>query len=747
MDTLKYRAFISYSHRDSRWASWLHGALERYRPPKPLIGTVTERGEVPRRLTPIFKDREELPTATDLGTLINAALAASACQIVVCSPAAAASKWVNEEILAFKRLGREDRIFCLIVEGEPNANEIPGREQEECFPPALRFRLGPDGSLSKTRSEPIAADARAGKDGKGNAKLKLISGLLGVGLDTLKRREQQRRNRRLFAFSCAAMAGMVLTSGLAAYALLQRAAAQRQTVRAEAEARTAEETTRFLVDLFKINDPSEARGNTVTAREMLDKGAARVDQELAKEPAIQATLMDTLGTVYMGLGLYRQARPLLDRAVATRRRLGGVEPLDLSDSLNHQGTLLALQAEFDVGEKTYREAIRIESARTKDRQSQIELADSLYGLSTLLQLEGRHADAEKTLREALSLQQALYGASHPAIARTLKDLAVAIADGGDLNSAIPMMQRAVAMQRELRGEEPHPDLAEVLNDMGALYYLRGDSDEAEKFYREALAMNRRLLGEKHVEIAVGLENVATTLWDKEDLAGAEALYRQSLAMRRELQGERHPDYGQTLFNLAALQYDRGNAGEALADMREVLAIYRKVYPPDHPDTALTLNVIGFYLTMAGQFTEADQYLKEGLAMRHRLFDAKHPDVASSLMMLAILKVAEGGYPQALELAQSAKGIYTAALPPDHWRTAIAESAEGAALTGLGRYPEAETRLTHGYAILSKKSGAPMVFRTLVQRYVDTLQRRERHGRHAGSNEGSIAVQTHTAAVH
>src|SRR5208282_3993686 len=115
------------------------------------------------------------------------------------------------------------------------------------------------------------------------------------------------------------------------------------------------------------------------------------------------------------------------------------------------------------------------------------------------------------------------------------------------------------------------------------------------------------------------------------------------------------------------------------------------------------------------------------AMRRRLFDEHHPDVASSLMMLAILRVSEQKYPEALQLAQNAKSIYTAALPADHWRTAIAESAEGAALTGLGRYPEAETRLTHSYLILSKKSGAPLVFRTLVQRYVDTLHRRERHG--------------------
>jgi tetratricopeptide (TPR) repeat protein len=725
MDAPKYRAFISYSHRDSRWASWLHASLEKYRVPKALVGTVSARGEVPKRIAPIFRDRDELPSATDLGTLLNAALADSANQIVICSPQAAKSKWVNEEILAFKRLGREGRIFCLIVGGEPNASDLPGREEEECFPPALRFRLGPDGELGTARTEPIAADARPGKDGKHNASLKLISGLLGVGFDSLKRREQQRRNRRLFAFSCAAMAGMVLTTGLAAYALIQRGAAQRQTVRAEAEARTAQETTRFLVDLFKISDPSEARGNTVTAREMLDKGASRVDRELAKEPAIQARLMDTLGTVYMGLGLFHQARPLIDRAVATRRHLHEVDPLDLSGSLTHQGDLLGMQAEYDAGEKAYREAIRIDSMRPDDHQSQVALANSLYGLGRLLAQDGRDAEAEKSLRQALNLQQVLYGASHPAIARTLKDLAEAVADGGDLKTAIPIMQRALVMQRELSGSEPHPDLAEVLNDMGLLLYESGDLDGAEKFYRESLAMNRRLLGDKHPKIANGLENVAMSLQDKGDLAGAETLYRQSLEMRRELLGENHDLVGRSLLNLASLQYDRGATKEALANMREVLAIYRKAYPADNPEIARVLNTIGSWLTMAGSYDEADKYLTEGLAMRRRLFDNSQPDVASSLIALAILRIAEGRYPEALEMAQSAKRIYTAALSADHWRTALAESAEGAALTGLGQFPEAEMRLTHGYGILSKEGGLPLIYRTLAQGYLDTLHQRER----------------------
>jgi tetratricopeptide (TPR) repeat protein len=727
LDSTRYFAFISYSHRDAAWADWLHKGIERYRPPKTLIGTTTEHGTVPKRLMPIFRDREELPSAMDLGGLLRAALSASSSQIVICSPQAAQSKWVNEEILAFKRLGREARIFCLIVGGEPYASNMPGREQDECFPAALRFKLGADGELSDVPTEPIAADARPGKDGKNNSKLKLISGLLGVGFDTLRRREQQRRNRRLFIFSCSATAGMVLTTGLAAYALVQRGVAQRQTLRAEAEARTAKETTRFLVDLFKISDPSEARGNTVTAREMLDKGAKRVDTELAKVPAIQATLMDTLGTVYTGLGLYDQARPLLDRAVATRRTHQELDPGDLADSLTHQGDLLFRLASYEAGEKVYRDAIRIESSHPEDPVRRAQLADALYGLGKLLAEKGEYPEAEKSMREALALQRAMYGASDPRVANTLKDLARELSDAGDLNAAIPLMRSAVAMQRELRRGEPYPDLAEVLNDMGVLLWRNGDLDEAEKFYRESLAMNRKLLGDKHPEIANGLENVAMSLQDKGDVAGAEDMYLQSLVMRRELLGENHPDVGRTLLNLASLRYDRGDTREALDNFREVLAIYRKAYPADHPETARVLNALGFRLMVAGNLDEADKDLTEGLAMRRRLFDEQQPDVASSLVNTALLKNAEGKYSEALGMAQQAKAVYTKTLSADHWRTAIAESAEGAAFTGLKRYPEADSDLTHSIEILGKNSGAPVIFKSITQRSLEALRRAEHDG--------------------
>ena len=137
----QYRAFIAYSHHDDLWARWLHKALETYRVPARLVGKETAIGVIPSRLIPIFRDRSELPSAPDLDRKVGEALRQSANLIVICSPHSAASHYVNEEVITFKRLGRADRIFCLIIDGEPNASDLAGRAAEECFAPALRFQF------------------------------------------------------------------------------------------------------------------------------------------------------------------------------------------------------------------------------------------------------------------------------------------------------------------------------------------------------------------------------------------------------------------------------------------------------------------------------------------------------------------------------------------------------------------------------------------------------------------------------
>ncbi|QAY77380.1 toll/interleukin-1 receptor domain-containing protein [Sphingosinicella sp. BN140058] len=209
----RYRAFLSYNHKDRQQARWLHRRLESYRMPRRLAGRDGARGIVPARLSPIFRDREELPAAGDLSTEVRAALAASESLIVVCSPNAAASPWVAKEVRTFRELHPERPIFAAILEGEP----------AQCFP----------AGLSTAEIEPLAADLRPEGDGRRLGTLKLVAGIAGVGLDALVQRDAQRRIRRVTAVTLGALLMMLVTMGLAIFAFTQRVEAERQ--RAEAE--------------------------------------------------------------------------------------------------------------------------------------------------------------------------------------------------------------------------------------------------------------------------------------------------------------------------------------------------------------------------------------------------------------------------------------------------------------------------------------------------------------------------------
>ena len=171
-----YRAFISYSHLDGVICSKLYRRLDGYRVPRDLVGTPSGDGPVPDRLHPVFRDREEFATSADLSSSIQEALEQSDNLVVICSPAAAASKWVDAEIAHFVKLGRASSIHPVIVAGDP----------PDCFPPSLREAL----------VEPLAADLRDDKDGLDDGALKTIAGLLGVPLGKLKDREAARTRKR-----------------------------------------------------------------------------------------------------------------------------------------------------------------------------------------------------------------------------------------------------------------------------------------------------------------------------------------------------------------------------------------------------------------------------------------------------------------------------------------------------------------------------------------------------------------------
>jgi tetratricopeptide (TPR) repeat protein len=189
------------------------------------VGRQTSAGKVPARIRPVFRDREDLSSSTDLADTVKQALAESENLIVICSPSAAASKWVNEEIREFARLGREKRIFCIIVDGEPDEDG----SLSACFPPALT-EIG--------HREPLAADVRKWADGKHVARLKLIAGLLGLRLDELRQRDLQRRRKRQ------ALSGIGLAAVLA---LAIMTVVSQVSERHERE--KAEQLATFVVDL------------------------------------------------------------------------------------------------------------------------------------------------------------------------------------------------------------------------------------------------------------------------------------------------------------------------------------------------------------------------------------------------------------------------------------------------------------------------------------------------------------------
>lgn len=200
-DQPKYWAFISYSHKDQQWATRLHRALEAYRIPRRLQGPRADGAEVPARLFPIFRDRDELPTSNDLGGAIRQALASSRALIVICSPNSARSRWVEQEVREFKQLGRGHRIFCFIVEGEPNASDSPESASLECFCPSLRHEVDATGELLPERVEPLAADVRKTGDGKRAAFLKVMASVAGVGFDELFQRDRMRRRQRVILWA------------------------------------------------------------------------------------------------------------------------------------------------------------------------------------------------------------------------------------------------------------------------------------------------------------------------------------------------------------------------------------------------------------------------------------------------------------------------------------------------------------------------------------------------------------------
>jgi len=398
---MRYGAFLSYSHADEQHARWLLQRLEGYRVPKRLIGTAGRHGPVPARLGPVFRDRDELPAAGDLGSTITAALANSAALVVVCSPAAARSRWVNTEADAFRASGRGGRIFCFVVDGDPTSRD----PNQTCFPPAL---LAPEVEGGPPR-EPLAADARVVGEGRDRAFLRLVAGLLGVGYDDLAQREAQRRQRRLAAIAAASLAVTAVALGLAAAAWVARNDAERRQAQAEdilgfmlGDLRKKLGTVGRLDLMRAVDDKAIGYFATLDPRDLTDRALEE-----------QARALTGIGEVRLNEGnhdaaleAFRDAHArsslLLERDPANGQRL-----FDLAQADFWVGMVAFEQGRFeDTGtwwRHYYDRAQRLAVMEPGNFAWQQEVGYALQNLAVLDEKRGRFEAAESQMLELLEL--------------------------------------------------------------------------------------------------------------------------------------------------------------------------------------------------------------------------------------------------------------------------------------------------------------------------------------------------------
>ncbi len=513
--------------------------------------------------------------------------------IVICSPAAAKSHWVDEEILTFKRLHGEGRVLALIAAGEPGT-------AEECFPRSLRFRLGPDGELSDIPAEPIAADMRDDADGKRLARFKILAGLAGVKLDDLVQREAQRRARRLLMVTTASLIGMVFAGGLAFYANARRIEANNQREIAVREAAASRAASDYLIGTFKLSNPATENPRTVTALTILGRSAERARVELANQPAIQARLLSTLGAAYNNLGLFGEARGALEGALpglaragpdgarvlltlantdlqlgrfdaglasvrraeqtlgpdlAEHRDLRGLAAVTAGPIFNAKGDLTASVAAFDRALVFFRA-----DPATKPEM----IATVLNNRGLVLSDAGEFQKAEASLLEANARYRMIYGDRHLTTGRSWYGLAQNAFLAGKLPVAEARIATALTVERAVLDAD-NPILADALSLQGQIYQGEGRLADASRSLGEAVALYRAAYKAPHYQIGIAEVYLGLVEAARGRTADALATFDDAKHNYDVSYGKIHPNHGDLLINRATILAQAGRGAEAASD--------------------------------------------------------------------------------------------------------------------------------------------------------------------------------------
>ncbi len=366
-----------------------------------------------------------------------------------------------------------------------------------------------------------------------------------------------RRNRAGVTAAVVAVLALVGGTVAATSGLLRARAAEREAL---LEAQASSEVSDFMTGLFEVSNPSEARGNTVTARELLDAGAARIRRELAGQPRLQARMMHTMGDVYLNLRLMEEAEMLLSEAVAIREAEFGPSSVEVAEALVGLGRARNARSP-EGGNDLIERALSIYEERLGP--DALEVAHALssfalyYGDSVHLANQRRSLDIrlQHLAEDDLDLADSYVG------------LGATLAFIGDVDSAAVLYRKALDVYQKT----DHPGQGVVLTNL-AIAAREDRPDEARRLYDDALRVTQRFYGEESVETANVLANRAVAEFNRGDTATAEASQRE--AMRRLVAA-----YGPDAANLDWYYFQLGFMLRAqqkwadLADLAEELARY------------------------------------------------------------------------------------------------------------------------------------------------------------------------------
>ena len=501
---------------------------------------------------------------------------------------------------------------------------------------------------AQAAAEPLAADLRVGGDSRHSAKLKIIAALLGVSFDDLRHRDHARQRKRLAAVGLAATAGCVVFAALAVAAWVARQEAVKQRQIALQKSQTAERTADFLVSLFQVSNPSESRGNSVTARFILDRGAQGIEEALRDEPVVRAELSGTLGEVYTGLGLYKPALRLLEVAHSTQ----GQDSVALGRETASLAYLEQLRGNMERADALYAEAQRLaNSLELPDRSLQTRI---LIGRGELAGLQEKSDQALEYFNHALALQK--NQPLNELKVRVLEQLATSDIYSNDLAASERIYEEALQARIKLSGET-HPMVSETLNNLGAVAYLRGESARAEGFYERALAIDTRVLGKEHPDVAVDMNNLALLFVERRNFSHAIPMLEEAVRIQLTQQDETQRDLIFAFTNLGLARMGSGDYGAAEAAFHKGL--------------------------------------QAAIANKNRMH-------APILVDIADLECRTGRFDAGLERVESARPIMAERYPDDPWRMALLENVKAECLTGKQRFSEADALITASVPVLLKK---------------------------------------------